>query len=101
LSNFYNGEEEDIVDEPKHNPEMFRNEKEKQFYADSDLNFVRHHKRTSDNFHNSLQEILDSSKQTMAKGIKGDYYLSINYVHLNRACSLCHAWWTLQIMEPD
>jgi xanthine dehydrogenase molybdopterin-binding subunit B len=48
----------------------FKNERERNFYDNGkDMDFVRYHKRVSKNFLNGIQELLDTSKQTIARGI--------------------------------
>ena len=81
---------------------MFETEREKEFYnyAD-DLEFVRHHKRTTRNFQEGLQAILDSSKQTVAKGMLGKYSIAINQIRLNKSCTVANVFWALNALQPD
>ena len=53
LRDFYAADkpEEEEGEEAPHN---FQNDKEAKFYEDSDLDFIRHHKRTTRNFHECL-----------------------------------------------
>ena len=52
---------------------VFSSEREKAFYNfGEDMDYVRYHKRTSRNFHEAIQEIIDSNKMTVSKGIQGD-----------------------------
>jgi hypothetical protein len=50
---------------------QFENDKEKEFYENDDLDFIRHHKRTTRNFMEVLEELIHSEKQTIVKGVKG------------------------------
>ena len=47
----------------------FENDKEAMFYKD-DVEFLRFHKRTTNNVHEELQELINSAKQTVYTGIK-------------------------------
>lgn len=78
-------------------PPGFRGEEEVRFY-NNDKDFMRFHKRTRRNMHEVLQELLDSSKQTMSKGVKQLNNVTINYIDLNKACSLLVAYWTINTM---
>lgn len=48
--------------------------------------------------HEALQELLDSSKQTVVGGIKSLNNITINYVDLNKACTLLIAYWTVNTL---
>lgn len=50
-------------------PSHFENDKEAMFYKD-DIDFLRFHKRTTNNVHEALQELINSAKQTVYSGIK-------------------------------
>ena len=90
--------DDDNDDSYKH----FVNEREKQFYqGGADMDFVRYHKRVTRNFHVQLQEILDTSKQTVIKGIQNQYKICLNYIRLNRSCTVVNIWWTLQVLPPE
>ena len=65
------------------------------------MDFVRYHKRVSRNFHRELQEILDSSKQTVAQGIKSNLTITINSVRLNRSSTVANVFWDLAIIDPE
>lgn len=65
------------------------------------MDFVRYHKRSTRNFHEALQEIIDSSKQTVAKGISSNYRVTINYLKLNKACTVVTCWWQLNILPGE
>jgi len=67
-------------------------------FYNNDKDFMRFHKRTRRNMHEVLQELLDSSKQTMSKGVKQLNNVTINYIDLNKACSLLVAYWTINTM---
>lgn len=56
---------------------------------------MRFHKRTSRNMHSVLQDLLSSSKQTMMAGIKSLNNISVNYIELNKACTLVNAFWSV------
>mmetsp|Transcript_22666 Transcript_22666/g.34964 ORF Transcript_22666/g.34964 Transcript_22666/m.34964 type:complete len:280 (-) Transcript_22666:109-948(-) len=75
-------------------PTGYENMDELAFYG-MDVDFMRFHKRTKKNMHHSLQEILDSSKQTMQAGLKQLNNVTVNHIELNKACSLIKAFWTL------
>ena len=76
---------------------VFMSLKEQLFYK-NDEDFMRFHKRTTKNMHDGLQELLDSSKQTIHKGVKASYNVSINYLTLNRACSVVSAFWQINTL---
>ena len=81
---------------------MFETKREREFYNyGEDMEFVRYHKRTTRNFHRELQALITSSKQTIAKGIKGQYSISIEQVRLNRACTVANVFWALNILAPE
>ena len=65
------------------------------------MEFVRYHKRTTRNFQMELQAIIDSSKQTVAKGINQKYVIAINQVRLNKACTVANIFWSLSVMAPE
>ena len=80
----------------------FKNERERNFYDNGkDMDFVRYHKRVSKNFLNGIQELLDTSKQTIARGIAQQYKITLNYIRLNKACTVCHVWWNLILIHPE
>jgi len=55
--------------------------REQKFYEyGKDIEFVRHHKRTVRNFKEKIQEIIDSSKQTVKRGIITNFAVAINYL---------------------
>lgn len=81
-------------------PEHFFTDKEAMFYKD-DVEFMRFHKRTSKNVHETLSELLESSKQAIYTGIKQTYSVSINYVELNRSCSVVNAWWSINQLDSN
>lgn len=60
---------------------------------------MRFHKRTSKNVHEELQNIIDSAKQTVYEGIKQNFRVTVNYVKLNRVCSVVEAWWSLNKID--
>jgi len=62
---------------------------------------MKYHKRVQRNFHENLQDLIDSSKQTVASGIKSQYKISINHIRLNRATSLAYVFWQLNMVTPD
>ena len=76
----------------------YENEKEAIFYKD-DIDFLRFHKRTTRNVHEALQELINSAKQTVYQGIKQNYQVILNYVKLNRACSVVEAYWTINRLD--
>ena len=43
--------------------------------------------------------MIDSSKQTVYEGIKQSHKVTINYVTLNRSCSVVNAWWTINKLD--
>ena len=89
-------EEEDSLDG------VFRTEREKAFYNHGeDMDFVRYHKRTTRNFKESLQRLIDSGKQTVARGIQGDFRISLGHVRLNKSCSVANIFWTLVVPKAD
>lgn len=79
-------------------PPQFESEKEAMFYKD-DIDFLRFHKRTTKNVHEGLQQLIDSAKQTVYQGIKQNYKVTLNYVTLNRSCSVVNAWWQINRVE--
>lgn len=62
---------------------------------------MRHHKRTVRNFKTHLQEMLESSKQTIAKGVIQNFNVTINYLQLNKPCTVAHIWWDINIIPPN
>jgi hypothetical protein len=78
--------------------DVFLNDQEAVFYKE-DVEFMRFHKRTSKNVQEALQGLIDSSKQTVQAGIKQRFRVSLNYVQLNRSCSVVNAWWSLNRLE--
>ena len=102
-------EEETIKDEKEEQEKLdqdligvFETEREKEFYEYADdLEFVRYHKRTTKNFQDGLQSILDSSKQTVAKGMLGKYQISVNQIRLNKSCTVGNVFWSLNAISPD
>jgi ribosome-binding factor A len=65
------------------------------------MEFVKYHKRVTRNVHRELNQIIQSSKQTMVLGVKSDFMLQINYVRLNKATSVVTAWWSIAVVQPD
>lgn len=81
---------------------VFDNRRDRDFYKNGeDMDFVRYHKRVSRNFHSELQEILDSSKQTVARGIKNNLNITINSVRLNKSSTVANVFWDLAIIDPE
>lgn len=106
-SEFYNDDSNNLgegAQEESEDEEMegvFQTEREKDFYDHGeDMEFVRFHKRTTRNFHDALQALIDSSKQTVAKGIQGQYGLTLSQVRLNKACTVANVFWTLNVLDP-
>jgi hypothetical protein len=81
-------------------PAGYRNREELGFYG-TDVEFMRHHKRTKANMHESLSSLISSSSQTVAKGLFNMNKVSISYVDLNKACSLVVAYWAINNMHYD
>ena len=79
-------------------PSHFENDKEAMFYKD-DIDFLRFHKRTTNNVHEALQELINSAKQTVYSGIKQNFKVTLNYVTLNRSVSVVTAFWTLNRID--
>ena len=75
-------------------PRGYVDEADYRFYG-SDHDFMRFHKRTKLNMHETLQDIIHSSKQTLAAGVKNMHNITINYIELNKASSLLIAYWTI------
>lgn len=96
---FYDSAADPKKNEPNPLLEHFLNEKEAMFYKD-DVDFMRFHKRTTKNVHDALQDLLESSKQAIYQGVKQKYKISINYVKLNRACSVVNAFWSINKLDP-
>ena len=93
------------INDPQHQakeeerlPNHFENDKEAMFYKD-DIDFLRFHKRTTNNVHEELQELINSAKQTVYSGIKQNYKVTLNYVTLNRSVSVVNAFWTLNRID--
>ena len=38
---------------------------------------------------------------TMAKGITDSNSISINYIRLNKACTVARAWWSVNMLRPE
>lgn len=88
---------EENKDEPEKEeplPPYYKNEKEYRFYGD-DVDFLRFHKRTTQNVLNVLQELIDSNKQVMQSAVRQTHKVTINHIELNKACSVVNAWWTI------
>ena len=62
---------------------------------------MRFHKRTKENMRSGLEMMITSDKQTIAKGIRQMTEISIDYVDLNKACSLLVAYWSLNSMTVN
>jgi len=73
-------------------PNGYMDQKEREFYGD-DVDFMRFHKRTTENVRRALQELIDSSKQVAHKVLGKQMQITLQYVQLNKACSVVHAWW--------
>lgn len=67
-------------------------EKEREFYGD-DVDFMRFHKRTTENVRRELQALVDAGKQVTHKVLGRQPQITLQYVQLNKACSVVHAWW--------
>jgi hypothetical protein len=65
------------------------------------MDFVKYHKRVTRNYFEKLQHILESDKQTVLMGINSNYRVTLNYIRLNRSCTLANIWWSLQIMPAE
>jgi len=65
------------------------------------LDFIRHHKRTTRNFMEVLEELIHSDKQTIVRGVKGSHQFTVNYIKLNKACSVMNCWWSLTVIGPQ
>ena len=75
---------------------IFSSETEAKFYEyGKDLDFVRYHKRVTKNFSMVLQEILDSPKQTVIRGITKTHSIAINSIRLNKSCTVANVFWQL------
>lgn len=81
-------------------PSHFENDKEAIFYKD-DIDFLRFHKRTTNNVHEALQDLINSAKQTVYSGIKQNFKVTLNYVTLNRSVSVVTAFWTLNRIDKQ
>ena len=81
-------------------PRGYLNEEEHRFYGD-DHEFMRFHKRTKHNMHQTLQDILQSSKQTVSAGVKNMHNISITHIDLNKASSLIIAYWSINSMDSQ
>jgi hypothetical protein len=86
------------VNEEERLPNHFENDKEAMFYKD-DIDFLRFHKRTTNNVHEELQDLINSAKQTVYSGIKQNFKVTLNYVTLNRSVSVVTAFWTLNRID--
>ncbi|CAI2381359.1 unnamed protein product [Moneuplotes crassus] len=86
-------------EEKKEIPSHFESYKELEFYND-DIDFMMHHKRTKKNMISVLEDyIVNSNKQSVQFGIKEGYILTLSEVRLNKACSLLHVWWKVNIID--
>lgn len=45
--------------------------------------------------------MIDSSKQTVQKGIAMNFNVSINYLQLNKSCTVAHIWWDINVIPPS
>lgn len=95
---FYNDDSKKVESDQESDEESvhFKNERERNFYNNgADMEFVKYHKRVTRNYHNELHELLDSSKQTVMKGITSNHRLTLNYIRLNKSCTVVNVWWSL------
>lgn len=81
-------------------PRGYVDETDYRFYG-SDHEFMRFHKRTKLNMHETLQDIIHSSKQTLAAGVKNMHNITVNYIDLNKASSLLVAYWTINTISHE
>lgn len=65
------------------------------------MDFVKYHKRVTRNFHEALQNLILNSKQTIAKGIASQYHITLDYIRLNKSCTVCNVWWNLVVLHPE
>jgi len=80
----------------------FKNERERHFYKHGkDVDFMRYHKRVTRNFHECIQEMLESEKMIITSGIYQGARITVNYVRVNKACSVVYAWWTVQELPAE
>jgi hypothetical protein len=79
-------------------PAGYSSWQEYNFYGE-DTDFMRFHKRTKQNMQETLQELIQSSKQTLQKGIRKMNSITINYIELNKASSLLIAYWTVNSLD--
>ena len=49
----------------------------------------------------TLQDLIESSKQTINKGVKDMKNITINYIELNKASSLIIAYWTINTLPLE
>lgn len=104
---FYNDDsnnfgEDDSGDESDGMSQHFKNDRERAFYRNGeDMEFLKYHKRVTRNFHHELNQILDSEKQTNIRGVQESYRVNLNYIRLNKSCTVVNVWWTLQVMPPE
>ncbi|CDW81632.1 rbfa domain containing protein [Stylonychia lemnae] len=73
-------------------PKGYMNHDEYAFYGE-DVDFMRFHKRTTENVYNTLCSIIESQKQTIQRGVNQNYKITINHIELNKACSVVNAFW--------
>ena len=78
-------------------PRGYESQAELNFYGD-DIDFMKFHKRTKQNMHETLQDLIESSKQTINKGVKEMKNVSVNYIDLNKASSLIIAYWNINTL---
>ena len=93
-------EKKQVEDKEEPLPPWYESEKEYKFYGD-DVNFLRFHKRTTENVFRVLQEIVDSSKQTISAGVKQNHTVTISHVELNRSVSVVNAWWSIAKLRDN
>ena len=101
---FYNNDKNQVSDQEESDEDSvhFKNERERLFYRNGeDMEWVKYHKRVTRNYHTELHELLDSQKQTVLKGITSNYRITLNYIRLNKACTVVNAWWSLQVLPAE
>lgn len=87
-------------EEQRELPKGYMNEEEYRFYGD-DHEFMKFHKKTKSNMQMALQELINSSRQTIAKGVLGMHNITVNYIDLNKASSLIIAYWTINSLTAS
>lgn len=94
LEHYYDTKDEEKEDIPR----SFNRSTEEILFYNSDKEFMIAHKRTKQNMEDVVKRYLVyNQKQTILSGVKNSHMIYPTRFKLNKAMSLLHIWWTMDL----